>query len=137
MLSDHFSLAEMTRSQWANQHHEPNTPGPREAHNLGILCQEILEPARLMYGHPLIINSGYRSVKVNRGVGGKPGSYHVHGKAADIACSSNDEARILARILNMQPLTDLTLVEHKGGAIWIHVQWSIKPRHEINLDYKG
>lgn len=137
MLSEHFSLQEMTRSQWANRHHEPNTPGPREVENLGVLCTEVLEPARTMYGHPLIINSGYRTLKVNRAVGGKPGSYHVQGKAADIACSSEEQARILARILNMQPLTDLTLLEHKDGSLWIHVQWSVKPRHILDLNYKA
>lgn len=46
-----------------------------------ISCLEIL---RIFFKNPLTINSGFRCVKHNADVGGKIGSIHMTGKAADI-----------------------------------------------------
>lgn len=43
-----------------------------------------LQKERDILKQPIIINSGYRCQRHNREVGGKPGSYHLIGKAADI-----------------------------------------------------
>ncbi len=44
-----------------------------------------LEHYRLDVDMPLHINSGYRCIEHNKAVGGKSGSQHVDGHAADIA----------------------------------------------------
>lgn len=134
-LSPHFSLHEMVKSSMAKRHNINNIPSPEVLKNLKILCTQVLEPARKAYGHPLIITSGYRCVTLNRMVGGVTGSYHTMGKAADIALSTREQGHRLAEALNHQQLTDLVLLETSRHAIWIHVQWSDKPRHKINLDY--
>lgn len=45
---------------------------------------EKLEQKRKQFDRCIFINSGFRCVRHNRQVGGKPGSYHLLGKAADI-----------------------------------------------------
>lgn len=46
---------------------------------------EKLEKLRRRIGQPLRINSGYRTPKHNKAVGGAKNSLHMTGKAADIA----------------------------------------------------
>jgi len=43
-----------------------------------------LQKERDILKQPIIINSGYRCQRHNKEVGGKPGSYHLIGKAADL-----------------------------------------------------
>lgn len=45
---------------------------------------ELLEKIREHFNAPITINSGYRSPKHNRDIGGAENSYHVKGMAADI-----------------------------------------------------
>jgi hypothetical protein len=82
-LSPHFSLEELVFSQVALRQGLDNTPDPEQVANLRRLCLELLEPARLILGVPLHIDSGYRSPKVNAAVGGDPASRHMNGEAAD------------------------------------------------------
>ena len=52
-LTEHFTLEEMVKSRMAEKHDIDNMPGSHEIANLRILCQKILEPARLEIGMPL------------------------------------------------------------------------------------
>lgn len=45
-----------------------------------------LQKLRELCAFPLPVNSGYRCEAHNASVGGKKGSYHLLGRAADIAC---------------------------------------------------
>lgn len=136
MLSEHFSLEELTRSATAQKLGIVNSPNDDELKNLQILCLQVLEPARRAAGNkPFHISSGYRCKELNRQVGGVPGSYHVMGRAADIVCYNSQRARKVADCLNMQPLTDLVLIEVSKSSMWIHVQWSTHPRHKCNYHY--
>jgi uncharacterized protein YcbK (DUF882 family) len=51
---------------------------------------EFLEEKRDMIGKPLIILSGFRCTAHNKRVGGKPGSQHLQGKAADLKLKNHD-----------------------------------------------
>ncbi len=44
---------------------------------------EILDEFRERFGHPVVLNSTYRSEAYNQAVGGKPGSQHKKFRAAD------------------------------------------------------
>jgi uncharacterized protein YcbK (DUF882 family) len=43
------------------------------------LVLNILDPLREAYGEPIIVNSGYRSVELNRAINGAKSSQHVKG----------------------------------------------------------
>ena len=49
----------------------------------------MLDEVREMYGKPISINSGYRTIRHNAKVGGKSKSSHLKGLAVDIACSTS------------------------------------------------
>ena len=64
---------------------------------------------------PLKINSSYRSPEYNKSIGGATGSFHVLGRAVDIACNnSTTRAIILKNALSM----GLSCGVYKT---WIHV----------------
>ena len=65
--------------------------------NLVALAAE-LEKLRELLGEPIHINSGYRSPAYNKKVGGKPKSYHLTAKAADITVKSMT-AKVLSKFI--------------------------------------
>lgn len=120
-LSDHFSLAEMTRSQTAIRKGLDNTPPPAAIASLRSLCTNVLEPLRAHYGRPVLVTSGYRAPAVNRACGGATSSQHCLGEAADLTVAgvSNIEVcRWMERNLNYDQL-----IYEFGEAGWVHVSW--------------
>ena len=53
-----------------------------------------LEVARMLLGDVIEITSGFRCVSHNKVAGGKIGSYHLQGKAADISASTVPLAKV-------------------------------------------
>ena len=79
---------------------------------------------------PIIINSGYRSVAVNKAVGGAPGSNHLTGCAVDIRCKGIEQAIRYAFILldiseESQEDFDELLIEKSSKSIWVH--FAVRP----------
>lgn len=65
------------------------------------LTETVLQPLRDKVGHPLRINSGYRSPELNKEIkGGSPTSQHVKGEAADIAAA---DPFLLASVIRNTP----------------------------------
>ena len=85
-MSTNFTLSEMISSQTATRLGIDNTPNDDQIENLKELCEKVLQPVRNEFG-PVIINSGYRSPKLNAAIGGSSStSQHccLNGAAADI-----------------------------------------------------
>lgn len=98
-LSAHFTLAEMTVSASGARRGLVNDPSVTEYANLLLLCNDLLEPARAILGHPITIFSGYRSLAVNKLVGGSVTSAHRHGLAADLVCHGAGTPDHVAKLL--------------------------------------
>lgn len=134
-LSNHFCLEELTFSEIALRKGWVNEPGPVALSNLKLLCELLLEPIRTAFGVPIHINSGYRSVQINKAVGGALGSAHSIGRAADIKPiglplqMAFDQLRTMDRDMDL-PL-DQCIFECQR---WIHVAIApegIVPRREF------
>lgn len=89
-ISKNFKLYEFLRSDTALQKGIKNEPGGRERLALINLVTKLLQPLRDMYGKPMSINSGYRSIELNRAVGGAVNSQHTKGEAADVRCNPSE-----------------------------------------------
>ena len=85
-IGKYFSLAEMCASDTAKAKGIKNQPSVVEVVNLTLLCTKVLDPLRKANG-PIIISSGFRSVALNKAVGGVATSQHCKGQAADISTS--------------------------------------------------
>ncbi len=132
MLSEHFSLREMTRTSVKAE----NVPGEKEVENLRRLCRWLERLRRRwndLYGEgddPIIVNSGYRSPAVNKAVGGAPTSNHLTGCAVDIRVAGLEQLLRYAVILldisdESKEDFDELLLERKGAVMWLH--FAVRP----------
>jgi len=80
-LSPHFTYDELTHTD----HREfDNTPNEQELANLTRLAAFLEQVKATLGGKPIMVNSAFRSKKVNDAVGSKDTSQHRIGCAADI-----------------------------------------------------
>ena len=84
MISEHISYKEGTSSTTAIRRGIDNTPNDEQLSNMELIAKKIFEPLREFVGGPIKINSFFRSVKLNRAIGGSSKSQHCHGQAIDI-----------------------------------------------------
>ena len=133
-LSEHFMLGEFTRAKYPEVY---NVPSHEAIANMKRLCVW-LEVLRNKVGHPIVINSGYRSPQLNRKVGGAPTSNHLTGCAVDIRTSGFEQAIEYTAILiayateSNQEFDELLIEKNRYGAIWVH--FAVRPkenRHKI------
>ena len=123
-LSQHFSLAELTRSQTAVRRGIDNTPTPQVIHRLTLLCTNVLEAIRQGCG-VVAVTSGYRSVTLNRAIGGAALSQHTTGDAADINVPGMTIEDLFKWIKASGIQYDQLIQEFEQ---WVHVSYSDIPR---------
>ena len=80
----YFSIKELTASFKATQLGIKKEPTKEDLLNLESLVLNILDPLRAAWGGAIKVTSGYRSVALNKAVGGSTTSAHRYGYAADI-----------------------------------------------------
>lgn len=117
-LSKNFTLRELTKTNTGIQ----NNPSEIEIERLRILCEKVLQPLRDKFGHPIIVNSGYRSPLVNKAVGGIPSSQHVRAEAVDITAGSRERNKVLFEILKTMEKDQL--IDERNYS-WIHVSYTV------------
>lgn len=131
MLSAHFSFDELTLSQTAARLGLDNHPNTAELRSLLRLAAR-LEQVRTLLNAPLIISSGYRSIAVNRAIGGAAFSAHVRGLAADFTAPGYGTPRAVARAIAGSDIAFDQLIFEYGR--WVHIGLapaSINPRRQI------
>ena len=89
--------------------------------NLEALVDNVLDPLRDMYGHAIMVTSGFRSKQVNESVGGAKNSQHMKGEAADITAGDPElNRKVFDLIYQFLPYDQLIDEEHYS---WIHVSY--------------
>jgi hypothetical protein len=83
-LTPNFTLDELTASESAERNGWDNSPNDAELENLKRLADFLEQVKVVLGGKPIMINSAFRSKKVNDSVGSKDTSQHRIGCAADI-----------------------------------------------------
>ena len=84
MISKHISDKEGTYSITATRRGIDNTPDEKQLQNMQLLADRVFEPLRVWVGKPIKVNSFFRSIKLNKTIGGSSKSQHCHGQAIDI-----------------------------------------------------
>ena len=125
MLSPHFRLKELTFSKTATRKGLVNLPNEEQTTNLVRLCRELEKVRELLHNRPIFITSGFRCPELNEAVGGKHGSAHTKGCAADWFCPSvktGEAYETVARAVRDGELTVDQLIYEKGhSGSWIHL----------------
>ncbi len=127
-LSPHFTLGELIKTNTRME----NVPNEEQVDNLRRMCrwlERLRKKWNDLYGEgddPLIVNSAFRTAKVNKAVGGVADSNHLTGCAADIRCVGVEQAlRYATLLLNISDMSreafDELLIERSGrGGYWVH-----------------
>ena len=126
MLSDHFSLAEFTKSQTAIRKGIKNDPNDAAIENMRLLCENILEPVRQNYDIPFTLNSGFRCLALNEAVGSSPRSQHVTGQAADFEIPTIANKDLAHWIMDNLDYDQVLLEFYKEGdpsSGWVHCSY--------------
>jgi len=130
-LSPNFTLEELTHSEVAERQGIDNTPDEKVKANLVRLAR-FLEGVRTALGRPVMINSAYRSLKVNEAVGSKPTSQHCIGCAADIKVPGLTPDNIIKELLKTNIEYDQLIREFDS---WVHISipnnFADKPRKQV------
>ena len=133
-LSQHFTLGEMCKTSAKTA--DGNIPSHVHIENLKRLCgwlEMLRDEWNRRYAEgdePIIINSGYRSLQVNKAVGGASNSNHLTGCAVDIRCLGIEQALRYAVILldisdESKEDFDELLIERSAKSIWVH--FAVRP----------
>lgn len=126
-LSENFSLQELLKSQTALRKGIDNKPtDPSVITNLQVLCEKVLQPVRTHFAKPVVINSGYRSPKLNKAIGGSNKSQHTKGEAADIEIPGLSNKELAEYIEDNLPFDQLILEFYNGvdpNSGWVHVSY--------------
>ena len=98
-LTPHFTLDELTASESAERNGWDNSPNDAELENLKRLA-DFLEQVKVeLGGKPIMINSAFRSKKVNDSVGSKDTSQHRIGCAADIRVPGMTPDEVVRKVI--------------------------------------
>jgi hypothetical protein len=141
LLSPHFTLRELCRSEAAARKGFPNDPPPEAIAALKALCATVLEPLRGHVGKSIRVNSGYRGPQANAAVGGAPTSQHVRGEAADIEVDGLSNLALAQAVVALGlPFDQVILEAHTLGdpnSGWVHVSHTAHPRHQVLTATRG
>src|SRR5512137_2728941 len=114
-LSDNFTYEEMTRTD----HREfDNTPNASELANLTRLASFLEQVKLVLGGKPVMINSAFRSKKVNDAVGSKDTSQHRVGCAADFRVPGMTPDQVVKAIVDAGIGYDQVIREFDS---WTHI----------------
>ena len=136
----YFTISEMLKSDTALKMRIWNGATKEHEENLRALIENVLDPLRERYGHPIYVSSGYRCPKLNNAVNGALNSQHMRGEAADIYArgagdggslsamtASGDENLKLAQMIAKAGNFDQMILEEVGpndlNPRWIHVSY--------------
>jgi hypothetical protein len=100
------------------------TPTFEQIENLISLITFVIQPARTWIKLPFKINSGIRSVKKNKAIGGAENSQHILGQACDIDLGSKElNKKLFFCIKENLPFDQLI---NENDFSWIHVSHKSK-----------
>ena len=126
-LSEHFTLEELTFSQTATRKGINNEPSEAVKANLAVLAKG-LERVRAILLCPLHISSGYRSVELNRAIGGTAKSAHIDGYAADFTAPAFGSPEAIVRQLKRTGIQcDQCIMEQN----WVHISFAPAMRNQF------
>jgi zinc D-Ala-D-Ala carboxypeptidase len=128
MLSEHFSLEQMTASEIALRRGLSNIPPVQIVDNLRTLCRS-LERIREYLGAELVVHSGYRSYEVNTLLGGAANSAHMQGLACDFTAPNYGPPQKIARSIIESDIAFDQLIFEFGS--WVHFAISDNMRKQV------
>lgn len=123
-LTPHFTLEELTASETAARLGTDNVPDAISLINLTRLADLLEQVKVVLGGKPIMVNSAYRSLQVNRALGSKDTSQHTIGCAADIRVPGMIPDDVCRAIISSSMPFDQLIREFSDpvtGGGWTHI----------------
>ena len=144
-ISKYLTYEEVVKSNTALRKSIRNVPNRNQLNNIVLWAKNIFDPVRVFVGAPLGCNSIFRSVKLNRTIGGSSTSQHCanNGAAGDIDCKvynhlTNKEIfNYIKDNLDFDQL--ISEFETNREPNWVHVSYVSKEknRNQVLISYKN
>lgn len=121
----YFTIEELTRSDTARMKGIENKPDETQTAAMKRLIDNVLDPVRVAWGKPILVNSGFRSIELNKAVGGVATSQHLKGEAADIRDAGGDNKGLfeLIRDMGRKGMIVFDQLIDESNLKWIHVSY--------------
>jgi len=141
-ISEHVAYSEAVHSDTAKRLGIVNTPNEEQLLEMQKAAEKIFEPIRTFFNVPIFISSFFRTVQLNKAIGGSSSSQHCKGQAMDI------DADRYKRISNSDIFNYIKnnvdfdqLIWEFGTTInpdWVHVSYTSpeENRKEILIAYR-
>ena len=133
-LSEHFTLEELTFSATAQRKQIDNKPPAEVLDNMKRLAAGLEEVRAALGNKPMRINSGYRSPKLNRAVGGARLSAHMAGYAADFVCPDFGSPLKIVKALAATGIQFDKLIQE---GTWVHISFAPEARRQLLTAHFG
>jgi hypothetical protein len=120
-LSKHVTKQEFELSPTAIRLGIDNQMNEEQTTKAILLCVNVFEPIRAKVGHPIKINSGFRSAKLNKKIGGSTTSQHCKGEAMDLDLHDKDIFEWIIKNITFDQLIWEGGNQH--SADWFHISY--------------
>ncbi len=130
-LSPHFTLPELTVSQWAARRNISNAPPPSVLANLRRTAAGMEQVRELLGGKPILVSSGYRAPRVNAAIGGARSSAHVQGWAVDFTCPGFGSDYEVCRAIAASDVAFDQLIHEYPPDGWVHISFDPRARRQL------
>ena len=127
-LSAHVTLKEFQASGIATLRNLNNEMNESQIASAKLLCENVFEPLRIHLNTPIEISSGFRSVQVNKMIGGASTSQHTKGEAMDLQIGAKGFNFIKDRLDFDQLIWEFG---NDDNPSWVHVSYSSKNRKQV------
>jgi len=124
-FSTNISWKEAFGSATAKKLKIKNTPNGEQLANMKILAEEFFEPLREKVGEPIIVNSFFRSEKLNNAISGAAAtSQHIKGCAIDLDATGITNCELFYIIKNEMDFDKLIWeLGDNDNPAWIHISY--------------
>jgi hypothetical protein len=132
-LSAHVTLKEFQASGIATLRNLNNEMNESQIASAKLLCENVFEPLRIHLNTPIQISSGFRSLQVNKMIGGASTSQHTKGEAMDLQIGAKGFNFIKDKLQFDQLIWEFGNDENPS---WVHVSYSSRNRGQVLKAYK-
>lgn len=133
MLSNYFSLDELTISQEAVRKNIDNTPTGVARFALTETAKK-MDAVRRLLGRPVLVSSGYRCDELNTLIGSDEKSDHPKGLAVDFICPGFGSVKQVFDKIRLSCVDFDQLILERGR--WVHIGFGARMRRQC-LTFDG
>ena len=122
-ISKHISYKEATHSNHAEKYGLSNKPKAEHIKNMETVAEKVFEPLREWAKAPIKVNSMFRSLELNKGIGGSATSSHMTGNAIDITSMGGKTNLEMFNYIKDNLDFDQLIWEFGVEPQWLHVSY--------------